>query len=169
LENTVNSKSGKKPPSLNPVSYGAIFDVLSFIKQNSTGGECSMSIAEIAERMGISTATVHRAIKKLQAEKLIDIRVSSIPTEPNTIVLLKQDERDMILKANELLIVAQENVKQVRDQLLILAKQPQQLSDDAKKYYQLLKAIVTVTPLSEGITQIIVKNDELPWIKQLLG
>jgi DNA-binding transcriptional regulator LsrR (DeoR family) len=70
-------------------------EIMDYIKTHSRNGKLTKSLLDIAEQIGYSNATVHRALKALEDKGLVEIKVSDRPTEPNTIIFKgKMDKID---------------------------------------------------------------------------
>lgn len=62
-------------------------DVVDYIKNHSsTDGKLTESLMDIANQLGYSNATIHRTLKNLEKDGIVDIIPSEHPTKPNTIV-----------------------------------------------------------------------------------
>lgn len=158
------------PQRLKPVSYAAVYEVLAFLRNNSVSGRCAMSILEIAERLGVSTATVQRALRKLQADGLIKIESSRTPTEPNTIVLIDGDTMDLAVMATQAsrdLEAIKEMVRQLEGYMVAMTRQVVDMEEAAKRYYRLMHHVTSVTKLTDDLYQLIVPSNSVPWLKEL--
>lgn len=73
-------------------------EIIDFIRAYSQDGKLQKSMLEIANHVGYSNATVHRALKALEKKGLIQISEAQRPTEPNTIVYKgDKDEVDELI------------------------------------------------------------------------
>ncbi len=72
-----------------------------YIKSNISNGAISISLSKMAEDTNLSTATVHRAIKKLRDNSIIRVDKSKARCKPDTIVFLG-DTDDISLITSEL-------------------------------------------------------------------
>jgi DNA-binding MurR/RpiR family transcriptional regulator len=61
-------------------------EIMDYIRTHSRDGKLTKSLLDIAEQIGYSNATVHRALKALEDKGLVEIKASNRPTEPNTII-----------------------------------------------------------------------------------
>lgn len=61
-------------------------EVVEFIKNHSEDGKLTKSLMDIAEHVGYSNATVHRVLKSLEENGVVEIIPAEKPTEPNTIM-----------------------------------------------------------------------------------
>lgn len=62
-------------------------DVVDYIKNHSSeDGKLTESLMDIANQLGYSNATIHRTLKNLEKDGIVDIIPSEHPTKPNTIV-----------------------------------------------------------------------------------
>lgn len=69
-------------------------EIEEYIRQHSQDGKLTESLLHIAEQIGYSNATVHRALQALERKGLIQIEKSDKPTEPNTIIF-KGDKNEI--------------------------------------------------------------------------
>lgn len=155
---------------LRPVSYAAVYEVLAFLRNNSISNRCTMSILEMAERLGISTATVQRALRKLQADGLIRIESPRVPTEPNTIILTDGGHVNLAsvtAQASQNLETIKELIRQLEGYMVALTRQAVDVEEAAKRYYQLISSVTSVTRLTDDLYQLIVPVDSVSWLKEL--
>lgn len=77
-----------------------LMDIQRYIKMASSDGILKMSMMDIAKATDYSNATVHRSIKALEADGLIQVIPRKAPRHPNTIVYIgpDNDEVDQLLR-----------------------------------------------------------------------
>lgn len=79
--------------------------VADYIKMYSDKGVLTKSLMDIAEDLGYSNATIHRAIKQMEKDGLVEIIPSDTPRKPNTIVYQGEIKEAVdILQKGELLL-----------------------------------------------------------------
>ena len=62
-------------------------DVIEYIKNHaSEDGELQQSLMDIAGQLGYSNATIHRTLKSLEEQGVIEVQPADKPTRPNTII-----------------------------------------------------------------------------------
>lgn len=70
-------------------------DILLYIKKASDGGILKESMMTMAVATGYSNATIHRAVKSLEADGFISVIPRKAPRHPNTIVYIGPDTDDV--------------------------------------------------------------------------
>lgn len=61
-------------------------DVIDYIKSHASDGKLQESLMDIAESLGYSNATIHRTLKSLEEQGVIEVLPPDKPTKPNTII-----------------------------------------------------------------------------------
>jgi predicted ArsR family transcriptional regulator len=62
-------------------------DVIEYIKNHaSEEGKLQQSLMDIAGQLGYSNATIHRVLKSLEEQGIIEVQAPEKPTQPNTII-----------------------------------------------------------------------------------
>lgn len=96
--------------------------VKEYIKEHSKNNMAvRIPLAIIADELNSSTASVWRAIKKLEGKRIIKVVKPKVKTEPNSIYYLgEQDElnallEDLMVKTGHLLIIMREIKKKVKE------------------------------------------------------
>lgn len=78
--------------------------VIDYIKTYAENGVLTESLMDIAENLGYSNATIHRALKALEEENLVSIVPAESPRKPNTIIYRgnHKESEDILLEGERL-------------------------------------------------------------------
>lgn len=79
--------------------------VIDYIKTYAEDGVLVESLMDIANNLGYSNATIHRALKALEKDDLVRIIPADTPRKPNTIIYqgTSKETADIILEGEKLL------------------------------------------------------------------
>lgn len=61
-------------------------DVIEYIKAHASDGKLQESLMDIANSLGYSNATIHRVLRSLEEQGIINVLPPDKPTKPNTII-----------------------------------------------------------------------------------
>lgn len=140
-------------------------DVLNLLRRKAAEGVVTLAVVEIAEKLGISPARVHKLLKTLQAEGLIDIKLSPVPGEPNTYILRDFTNQDhLFMFGSRRISRIADNMELVPDFLQEIAKEIGQIKLEALRYRQLIAGIISVKAISGNICRLLVNTKEAPWL-----
>lgn len=80
-------------------------ELLRYIKSHVSDGKLEESLIKMGESLGYSNATIHRTLKSLEEQGVIEVKPPEKPTHPNTIIYHgPTDEEDDILTQGAKLI-----------------------------------------------------------------
>lgn len=114
--------------------------ILRYIKYTSQSGILKKSMMNIAKETGLSNATIHRSIKKLEEDGMIQVIPSRHKKRPNTIVYLGPTYNEvevLIQKANAAAIKLTEASNEVNHVLMELQETVLLLDESDKDYIQI--------------------------------
>lgn len=151
------------------IGYGmAPHLLLNYIRRNAVNGTLQRSMADIAKDIGVTNATVHRSLRKLEKEGLIEVVPSDNPRLPCTIVYKGEEEstandiaKETIEKLDTLLNTCRMIVKQSRElelafnQMLVAVKGQE---EDLRRYNVFKGSVISINELPGGLMQIIART-----------
>ncbi len=140
--------------------------IIEYIQRHSSDGKLTRSLMTIAQQIGYSNATVHRAMKKLEAIGMIKIIPSDKPTEPNTIVYLgpaTTKPSEATTQGTKLVRELQELSQEMFGYFENLSKRMKQYETDLQTYYELQSRLVDVVNLPDDKYQVMIlmKSDKV--------
>lgn len=144
-------------------------EVVEFIKNYSEDGKLTKSLMDIAEHVGYSNATVHRVLKSLEENGVVEIIPAEKPTEPNTIMYKGpiKEANDVVSQGKALLYKLRGYADEVADYIeesnRIILKLREELEEANSKSSNLNARILDRIALPDNEHMLImVRKDEVP-------
>jgi len=141
------------------VSEETVGRVIELLQAYSTesGGQISRSLNDLAADLGISSATLHRAVQVLKERGIITVIPAKVPGLPQTIKLeYKEKEEQETLSS--LLLRAKSLITELESRVAELEKENRILRNQLKLHKEIESRIVSRSNLANGQTLIIIDN-----------
>lgn len=135
-----------------------VYDVL---KQHSVGGQCRLSVRDIAEICGLTHTAVHRILQRLKAEGLIQVEPGRYVNEPDTIIVNPSGYSDVVLEVMATLQKMAQDINYVNAFLPALVKQQVEAGEGSALFNDFLQAVIAVNELP-GFLNVVVDTSKLP-------
>ncbi len=149
-------------PPTHYVSQRALDDIITFLQLNTWNRKCTMSLQDIAERLKYSATTLHRALKKLQADGVIEIQKSSKAAEPSTIIYNGElIDTSLLTKGSRLCNDVKDNNELTQglvDHINNCHNTIKRLKLELDRYNELRSRVMSVTPVSDTLESIILSR-----------
>lgn len=136
-------------------------EILAYIRHQSRSGELAKSLLEIAAEVGYSNATVHRVLKRLEAQDLVRItRNERKANEPSIITYIGPTENDQTAEEGiQLVAQLQSAAEALLNYLQNTDRSNRMVQEDARKWRDLQSRIESVTDLPQGLQLMTIRQE----------